>query len=31
MIRQAAPFPAFPPEIAYGSMPFNVPVEFKPR
>jgi len=31
MIRQAAPFPAFPPEIAYGTMPFNVPVEFKPR
>jgi periplasmic protein TonB len=31
MIRQAAPFPAFPPEITYGSMPFNVPVEFKPR
>ncbi len=31
MIRQASPFPAFPPEIAYGAMPFNVPVEFKPR
>jgi periplasmic protein TonB len=31
MIRQASPFPAFPPEIAYGTMPFNVPVEFKPR
>lgn len=31
MIRQAAPFPAFPPEVAYGSMPFNVPVEFKPQ
>ena len=31
MIRQASPFPAFPPEITYGSMPFNVPVEFKPR
>ena len=31
ILRQAAPFPAFPPEITYGSMPFNVPVEFKPR
>ena len=31
MIRQASPFPAFPAEISYGSMPFNVPVEFKPR
>ena len=31
MIRQAAPFPAFPPEVTYRSMPFNVPVEFKPR
>jgi periplasmic protein TonB len=31
MLRQAAPFPAFPPEIAYGAAPFNVPVEFKPR
>lgn len=31
MLRQAAPFPAFPPEITYGSMPFNVPVEFRPR
>jgi periplasmic protein TonB len=31
MIRQASPFPAFPAEITYGSMPFNVPVEFKPR
>ncbi|KRR18360.1 energy transducer TonB [Bradyrhizobium lablabi] len=31
MIRQAAPFPAFPPEITYATMPFNVPVEFMPR
>ena len=31
MIRQAAPFPAFPPEITYATMPFNVPVEFIPR
>ena len=31
MLRQAGSFPAFPPEIAYGSMPFNVPVEFRPR
>ena len=31
LVRQAAPFPAFPPEITYGSMPFNIPVEFKPR
>ncbi|KRR01630.1 TonB family protein [Bradyrhizobium valentinum] len=31
LVRQAQPFPAFPPEIAYGSMPINVPVEFKPR
>ena len=31
MVRQAQPFPAFPPEISYASMPFNVPVEFKGR
>jgi protein TonB len=31
MVRQAQPFPAFPPEISYTSMPFNVPVEFKGR
>jgi periplasmic protein TonB len=31
MLRQAAPFPAFPPEVTYATMPFNVPVEFKPR
>ena len=31
LVRQAAPFPAFPPEITYGSMPFSIPVEFKPR
>ncbi|MEH2543435.1 protein TonB [Bradyrhizobium sp. AZCC 2262] len=31
MLRQAAPFPAFPPEVIYATMPFNVPVEFKPR
>lgn len=31
LVRQAQPFPAFPPEIVYGSMPINVPVEFKPN
>jgi periplasmic protein TonB len=31
LVRQAQPFPAFPPEIAYGSMPINVPVEFRPN
>jgi periplasmic protein TonB len=31
MVRQAQPFPAFPPEVSYTSMPFNVPVEFKGR
>jgi protein TonB len=31
LVRQAAPFPAFPPEITYATMPINVPVEFKPR
>jgi protein TonB len=31
MVRQAQPFPAFPPEVSYTSMPFNIPVEFKGR
>jgi protein TonB len=31
MVRQAQPFPAFPPEISYASMPVEVPVEFKGR
>jgi protein TonB len=31
MVRQAQPFPAFPPEISYASMPIDVPVEFKGR
>lgn len=30
MVRQAAPFPAIPPEIAHGTVSVNVPVEFKP-
>ena len=28
MLRQASPFPAFPPEITQGSMGFNIPVIF---
>jgi protein TonB len=31
MLRQAQPFPAFPPEITQGSMAFSVPVAFVPR
>jgi protein TonB len=31
LLRQAQPFPAFPSEISYASMPFSVPVEFKER
>ena len=31
MLRQAQPFPAFPPEITQGSMSFSVPVAFVPR
>lgn len=31
MVRQAQPFPAFPPEITQGSMGFSVPVAFVPR
>jgi periplasmic protein TonB len=31
MVRQAQPFPAFPPEVSYMSMPFDIPVEFKGR
>jgi periplasmic protein TonB len=30
-VRQAQPFPAFPPEITHGSMGFSVPVEFTTR
>ncbi|MFB9263656.1 TonB family protein [Bradyrhizobium erythrophlei] len=31
LVRQAQPFPAFPPEITQGSMGFSVPVEFSVR
>lgn len=31
MIRQAQPFPPFPPEISNGSMSFSIPVEFTVR
>ena len=31
MVRQAQPFPAFPPEMPQGSMGFSVPVAFVPR
>ncbi|WP_375787386.1 TonB family protein [Bradyrhizobium sp. Pha-3] len=31
MVRQAQPFPAFPPEVTQGSMGFSVPVAFVPR
>jgi periplasmic protein TonB len=31
MLRQAQPFPAFPPEITQGSMAFSVPLAFVPR
>lgn len=31
LLRQAQPFPAFPPEITYSTMPINVPVAFRPR
>ncbi|MBR0754233.1 TonB family protein [Bradyrhizobium jicamae] len=31
MIRQASPFPPFPPEIAQGSMGFSIPVAFTVR
>lgn len=31
MIRQAQPFPSFPPEISNGSMSFSIPVEFTVR
>ena len=28
MVRQASPFPAFPPEITQASMAFTIPVAF---
>lgn len=31
MIRQASPFPPFPPEITTGTMSFSIPVEFTVR
>jgi len=31
MIRQAAPFPPFPPEIRNSSMDFTIPVDFTVR
>lgn len=31
MVRQAQPFPPFPPEISNGSMSFSIPVEFTVR
>ena len=31
LLRQAQPFPAFPPDIAYSTMPITVPVAFRPR
>jgi len=31
LLRQAQPFPAFPPEITYATMPITIPVQFKPR
>jgi periplasmic protein TonB len=31
LVRRAAPFPAFPPEISQGSMAFTIPVEFVVR
>jgi protein TonB len=31
LLRQAQPFPAFPPEITYATMPITVPVAFRPR
>lgn len=31
MLRQAQPFPAFPPEITQGAMGFSIPVAFVPR
>jgi periplasmic protein TonB len=31
LLRQAQPFPAFPPEITYSTMPITVPVAFRPR
>jgi periplasmic protein TonB len=31
LLRQAQPFPAFPPEITYSTMPVTVPVAFRPR
>jgi protein TonB len=31
MVRRAQPFPAFPPEVKQGSMPFAVPIQFSIR
>ncbi len=31
LVRQAQPFPAFPPEVTQGAMGFSVPVEFMVR